>query len=457
MLAIIEHLPSLPQIGDGGAWVSLSKSLALYRRNDFDGTVEWATRGEALNTRVTDVDRIPRIVVAELLIAMGHFGQGDAKAALADLTGAREVMKRDMSRPGPGPGPEEMNAANWLVCQVLLREAETLIDGDRAVMTAARPTSGPASAPAPTSTALDLTKVYTNAWARAQGYERQHRWDLAAPEYAKALKAESPAVSPPQKAMLLVRLGRFAEAQRIYDQVIALAPTNVDYWHYEACLLAYLAETGNDTTEYQRHCAAMFNRFADDHDTSVQHKVAKACLLLPKSAGGDPKRLVPLIDRAIASRQGSPYLLAWGADYPRLVLLPPGPVRRPLAAADTANDLGANAATSDAAFRAADIDLLRTMAHYGLGKIDLAKADLQRAEERIRLRMAVAGEGDLAYGSFENWLGTQILRREAETLIRGERAVTTHAPPASAPVGVPSTSPSHRNTSIFESPEEKAQ
>jgi tetratricopeptide (TPR) repeat protein len=146
LLPIIDAVLAPPNNGERYAWASLTKSLALYRLNDFKGSAEWADKAETINRRFADKDKGFRSTMANLLLAMSRrrliiSQDSDAIAAL-------KLARNYIDLGPPDPGPDEMGAANWLVSRTLLREAEALIVGAPTTRpTKALTSSGPATAP----------------------------------------------------------------------------------------------------------------------------------------------------------------------------------------------------------------------------------------------------------------------------------------------------------------------
>ena len=116
--------------GSGGPHVHyfyLTRGLFEYRSARYEEAVTWAQRcrdGIAANEREWEAG--PPQAASGLLIAMARHQLGQRAAARESLDEARLVMKSKL----PQPGSEDLAIAtleNWLVCQILSREADELL------------------------------------------------------------------------------------------------------------------------------------------------------------------------------------------------------------------------------------------------------------------------------------------------------------------------------------------
>ena len=117
---------------DRQSWFSLLKALALYRNGAFGDCVQLAQKCQDLSPDPYP----PRAAMADLLSAMAYQRLGETKKARLKLDLALQRIDADLppvseSRPMQYAGPSD-----WLICQTLRREAESLIAGKKGVATA---------------------------------------------------------------------------------------------------------------------------------------------------------------------------------------------------------------------------------------------------------------------------------------------------------------------------------
>jgi tetratricopeptide (TPR) repeat protein len=99
-------------------WFSLTKALAEYRAGQFEPCLKFLHQTETINGP-------PARATADLLRAMAHHRMGHPDQARSFLVQARERMDSKLAK----PGVDRIEASeNWLICHVLRREADQLID-----------------------------------------------------------------------------------------------------------------------------------------------------------------------------------------------------------------------------------------------------------------------------------------------------------------------------------------
>ncbi len=109
------------------AYFLMARGLAHYRTGEFDKALECASKSVSGNPRVIGLD-----VPAHLIVAMSHHRLGQSAEARQALGQAREIMAQDWF---PQLNSGELTTAwwhDWLICQILHREAEGLIEGKKA-------------------------------------------------------------------------------------------------------------------------------------------------------------------------------------------------------------------------------------------------------------------------------------------------------------------------------------
>ena len=97
-------------------WFALSKALAEYRGGRFDSCLDYLKRTEPITTPTARA-------TADLLGAMAQRRLGHAEEARSLLGRARERIEKEVGKPGVD---RLEGSENWLICQVLRREAEGL-------------------------------------------------------------------------------------------------------------------------------------------------------------------------------------------------------------------------------------------------------------------------------------------------------------------------------------------
>jgi tetratricopeptide (TPR) repeat protein len=104
----------------------LARGLAHYRAGEFDKALEQASKAISGNPKVIGLD-----TPAHLVVAMSHHQLGQAAEASKALGQAREIMGQDWF---PKLESGELADAwwhDWLICQILHREAAGLIEGKK--------------------------------------------------------------------------------------------------------------------------------------------------------------------------------------------------------------------------------------------------------------------------------------------------------------------------------------
>jgi hypothetical protein len=100
------------------------RGLVEYRQENYGAAESWLR--QALSTPNVGW---PVKVPAELVLAMAQQQRGQRNEARESLRRAVAQLEKDLPQPGsPAVGT---SWPDWLVCQVLRREAETLIEGNK--------------------------------------------------------------------------------------------------------------------------------------------------------------------------------------------------------------------------------------------------------------------------------------------------------------------------------------
>jgi hypothetical protein len=107
----------------GRGWFNLLKGLAEYRSGNFDDAVGWLNKA-----RDKEPSHIAGVATVELLLAMSHHRLGHAEQACAAFDRAKVIIDTKLFLPHSkdvfAGGPD------WLICHVILREAEGMMTCD---------------------------------------------------------------------------------------------------------------------------------------------------------------------------------------------------------------------------------------------------------------------------------------------------------------------------------------
>jgi serine/threonine protein kinase/tetratricopeptide (TPR) repeat protein len=227
---------------------------------------------------------------------------------------------------------------------------------------------------------------------------------------------------PANEPAAALTAGRFGDAMVGYVHACADDPGNHWNWYHLACLKLYLG----DEASYREAADQMLKRFGKTDVPTMGERTAKVWLLVPRSSA-EMARVRRLLDQAMASDEDAG-VKGWFALTSALAEYRLGHSDTALKLTDKASSLKTPAAT-------ASVDLVRAMAHQGLGDTAKARELLAKAAARMN-EMAKPGAEPIP--SPENWLICHILKREAEQLI-GVKAATA-VPALNAPVEAPANS-----------------
>jgi tetratricopeptide (TPR) repeat protein len=276
---------------------------------------------------------------------------------------------------------------------------------------------------------LDRAKVYVGAGKN----------DKAAADFAQALAlVRDDASSSSQRARIYDEIVRsddlLAQVAKLRPKDSKLWPASVNYhaprrqWAKVATALAKVVEQDptdhlnwynlapvylelGDKEGYRRVCREMLDRFGKSDQREIAERIAKTCLLAP-DAGVDRAHVVNLADRALAAGANHPLLkffhLARGmADYregefakavDRLRLsLSPG---------------------KEVTYLDSTAYLFLAMAQQKLGQVEEAQESMSKARVLADEKFPKVDRGQLLDANWPDWLRFQIIRREAEELVK---------------------------------------
>jgi tetratricopeptide (TPR) repeat protein len=240
-------------------------------------------------------------------------------------------------------------------------------------------------------------------WDDRPGVDELARLDDVFPRVVK--------LRPKDRSLWAARAGRYAsrarwrEASAALARAIELDPADHLGWFLDAPLRLELG----DAEGYRRVCREMVKRFGETDKPEVAERTAKTCLLAPNEVK-DIKLVTKLADRAVTGTEHHGYyrwfLLARGMAHYR--------AGEYGAAVDRLHD--ALTPGEEANYLDALAHLFLAMAHHRLGKAGEARESLERA--RTIMEEAPAPEKEGLGAGWADWLRYQIVRREAEALLK---------------------------------------
>jgi eukaryotic-like serine/threonine-protein kinase len=193
----------------------------------------------------------------------------------------------------------------------------------------------------------------------------------------------------------LIQDKKLEEARVAWRKAIFADRTHFDTWdsYVEFCLFL------GKEDEYRRMSQAMLNRFENETDPRTCERIGRACILLPTSPD-ELQRAIALIDRAIAADKLQP---AWVIDYFQIA--------KALAEYRAGHfDSAISILNGDAKGVLGPLPgLIRAMAQFQLGHIDIAKSELANAIVNYDWNPAKADTREI-------WM-YHIIRRQAEEMI----------------------------------------
>lgn len=203
------------------------------------------------------------------------------------------------------------------------------------------------------------------------------------------------------------RRGEFVDAAADFDKAIQLDPTNHWNYYYRACLAAYLGQRD----VYRKTCTAMFQQFSADTNAQIRDRTTKTCSLLENS-GVDPKDLLKAAESLPPDGGGSPDLHAWFSLCHALALYRNGQYSQCLQTVQ-------GAMSPQRLPRLPTAQLLEVMARWHTAPTADTYTELRQITDRTDHELPRPTVDDLGQGlNIEDWLICQIVRRQAENLIR---------------------------------------
>jgi tetratricopeptide (TPR) repeat protein len=209
--------------------------------------------------------------------------------------------------------------------------------------------------------------------------------------------------NPKDLGSFLAARGNYLEASRHYQAAVRQEPAN----HGTAYVAALLLLVNGDRAGYESICREMLDQFNDTQDAEAASRTCYACLLSPSPVGNlhQLERLANLAAKGKDSVEhksrltAAAVLAAYRAgDFERAIML----------SAERRVYTGSTVTIADSLF-------LEAMALQQLQRTTEAKATFDQA---IQLKRDAFGDEAVVFKpNWVNWLGIELLRREAEALL----------------------------------------
>jgi WD40 repeat protein len=251
---------------------------------------------------------------------------------------------------------------------------------------------------------LALADRHWEVWQRreAEDCERQNQW-FAARWHLDRLIAATPGDGPlhARRGRALLELGRWDEADADFARAFATG-TDILLRFYHAPLKLHFG----DTEGYRSTCAEMLEQLERSGDPAALRSIVNISTLAP-DAVADPARLVRVAERSAARNKGFP-----GNDaILGQALYRAGQYKESVKYLE-------KYASDPTSAESPSCWLFLALAHQGLGHADRAQTWLGKAESWLDREFAeTSGHGDGSFSGSQR-LETQLLLREARTLIR---------------------------------------
>jgi serine/threonine protein kinase len=212
------------------------------------------------------------------------------------------------------------------------------------------------------------------------------------------------------RAGTLFELGRLREVEQTYQEFIELDP----HW-YRFCAAPLRLHRG-DVDGYRRICREMLAVARGTHNPWFADQNARTCLLAP-DAVSDLGPVLRLAERAVTGSEGAStypwFLLTRGMAAYRA-----GQFTNAIERMNKVLSLGGEVWYDNSPLIAGTARLFLAMAHYQLGEVPRARQVLDQATQLVEQKYPEIGGYRSLGPEWHDWLRFQLVRREAERLLK---------------------------------------
>jgi WD40 repeat protein len=230
-------------------------------------------------------------------------------------------------------------------------------------------------------------------------------------EDAKPLTVEVDLVSWAAKTAAYVDLRQWDKAAAAQNEAVEFEPGNPMIW-FES---AYLRLQAGDAQGYRTLCARMLARFGQSKDMFEAALLAHTCALAPRALG-DVVRVRQLAEQRLALTRTAPVHHTWSVHVLGLAYYRTGDPDRAVACLEKGLKDHADWGYSFLN------ELVLAMAHHKLTHTAEARRWLDKARQRIAQVNRNRPEKDGGFAppgwAWRDWLGVEMLQREAQNLIK---------------------------------------
>jgi tetratricopeptide (TPR) repeat protein len=231
-------------------------------------------------------------------------------------------------------------------------------------------------------------------------YDRK-RLDEAIAAFGKAIEIDPKnALAHYNVARAYALLGQWGQAAAHTGKQIPLCPSDNILWMTHASFLL----RADDTKGYRLACQEMIDKVGQTKNPFIAHRVAWTCFLMP-DAVSDQKLLMKLAQRSVDGAPGDPWTgMTLGLAFYRAGQFELAIKRlKPYAVS----------------WSTIPASLLLAMAHQRLGQSEEARRWLDKAVKQMEAEVAAKGNEPVrTLTNAHNWAACEVLRREAEDLLK---------------------------------------
>jgi tetratricopeptide (TPR) repeat protein len=208
-----------------------------------------------------------------------------------------------------------------------------------------------------------------------------------------------------RRGFLNARRARWQSAREDYVRGLELAPE--DHWQWYTCAAVRLMAGSRE--DHRRHCQEMLRRFVQAKEPTIGERAAKASLIVPYAVA-DSSLPLRLLEQSVTGTEKhwaySWFLMSKGIGEYRASRF-----------AQAVEWLRKGEAGHRDPVPRAQARLFLAMAYQELGRVDDARRTLDEAVQIMDTRLPKEADGDIGV-ILVDWVFCQVVRREAEALIR---------------------------------------